>query len=109
MQLPYLGMLWHIHKASPYTPLLIFDLPSVSMRLCKRAPDVDDIANAAVAALHHFPARRAMFAAHSFGTFCVSRICQNHPQAVHSVVSLLVGLVCIMYVLHASSSPHVLE
>ena len=68
--------------------MIVIDVPHVSMRLGRRAKEVDDIAAAANAILCWHGYANACFAGHSFGTFCVSRICQLYPGAVDSVVRL---------------------
>ncbi len=59
----------------------------MGLRLQLRARDVDEVANAAAAILwrHGFP--EACFVAHSYGTFCASRVTQLHRSVVHSLVS----------------------
>ena len=55
---------------------------------------MDAIADAAVAAARQRATLPACFIAHSFGTFCVARIVQLHPEAIHSTVSSLLLLCC---------------
>ena len=86
MQLPYLHLLQALSQACPTSTVILLELPAVSLRLGQRAADVDAIAAAAVAAARQHASLPACFVAHSFGTFCVSRICQLHPAAVQSVV-----------------------
>ena len=85
-QLPYLHLLQALSQACPASTVVLLELPAVSLRLGQRAADVDAIAAAAVAAAVQHASLPACFVAHSFGTFCVSRICQLHPAAVQSVV-----------------------
>ena len=86
VQLPYLHLLHKMGRACPRSQILLLELPAVSLRLNQRAPDVDAIADAAVAAAAQRARLPACFVGHSFGTFCVSRIIQLHPEAVQSVV-----------------------
>lgn len=88
MQLPYLHLLQALSQACPASTVILLELPAVSLRLGQRAADVDAIAAAAVAAAVQHASLPACFVAHSFGTFCASRICQLHPAAVQSVVRL---------------------
>ena len=89
VQLPYLHLLQALRRACPASTVILLELPAVSLRLGRRAADVDAIASAAVAAAQQHASLPACFVAHSFGTFCVSRICQLQPAAVQSVVSCL--------------------
>lgn len=74
-------------------PLILLEVPHVSLRLrSRRAQPVDDVAAAAVAVLARHGHDDAAFVAHSYGTFCVSRICQLHRRAV--AAALLVDPVC---------------
>ena len=88
LQLPYLHLLHKLGGACPASQIILLELPAVSLRLNQRAPDVDAIAHAAVAAAAQHARLPACFVGHSFGTFCVSRVVQLHPAAVHSVVRL---------------------
>ena len=74
-------------------PLVLLEVPHVSLRFrSRRAQPVDDVAAAAVAVLARHGHDDAAFVAHSYGTFCVSRICQLHRRAV--AAALLVDPVC---------------
>ena len=90
MQLPYLHMLRKLGRACPRSQVILLELPAVSLRLNQRAADVDAIADAAVAAAAQHARLPACFVAHSFGTFCVARIVQLHPVAIHSMVRIMV-------------------
>ncbi|KAK9804722.1 hypothetical protein WJX72_001924 [[Myrmecia] bisecta] len=91
---PYFMFVRGIMNAYPGHPIMLLEVRHVSLRLCLRATDVDDIAHAAAAILHRHGYQEACFVAHSFGTFCVSRICQLHREIVQSVV--LIDPVCLL-------------
>lgn len=86
MQVPYLGLIYQTAVACPGSPMILLEAPHVGLRLQLRSREVDDVANAAAAILwrHGFP--EACFVAHSYGTFCASRITQLHRSVVHSLV-----------------------
>ncbi|PRW60464.1 expressed protein isoform A [Chlorella sorokiniana] len=86
--LPYLALIRGIQHACPDTPLLMVEVPHVALRLCWQAETVDAVADAAAAMLARHGYRRACIVGHSYGTFVASRICQLHPQLVHSVCLL---------------------
>lgn len=87
MQIPYLGLIQQILWACPSTPMILLEVPHVSLRLQLRAMSVDDVAHAAAQILWRHSYQEACFVAHSYGTFCASRICQLHRSLVHSMVS----------------------
>lgn len=91
---PYLGLIALIARAvGRDRPLVLLEVPHVSLRFrSRRAQPVDDVAAAAVAVLARHGHEDAAFVAHSYGTFCVSRICQLHRRAV--AAALLVDPVC---------------
>lgn len=66
--------------------MILLEVPHVSLRLQLRAKAVDDVAHAAAQILWRHAFGDACFVAHSYGTFCVSRICQLHRSLVHSMV-----------------------
>ena len=86
MQLPYLGFLWQLLQASGGHPLIFMDLPHVALRPFRRAQSVDVIAAATTKILRQRGFSQACFVGHSFGTFCVSRVCQLFPETVDSIV-----------------------
>jgi pimeloyl-ACP methyl ester carboxylesterase len=86
--LPYLHFVRSLMKACPQSPFILLEMPHVALRLCKEAESVDDVAAAAVAAVHKLGYKQACFVGHSYGTFCVSRIVQLFPEAVHSTALL---------------------
>lgn len=86
--LPYLYFVRNMMKACPQSPFILLEMPHVALRLCKEAESVDDVAAAAVAVVHSLGVRHACFVGHSYGTFCVSRIVQLFPEAVHSTALL---------------------
>ena len=86
MQIPYLGLIQQILWACPSTPMILLEVPHVSLRLQLRAMSVDDVAHAAAQILWRHSYQEACFVAHSYGTFCASRICQLHRSLVHSMV-----------------------
>lgn len=67
--------------------MILLEAPHVGLRLQMRSRSVDDVAHAAAQILWRHTYEGACFVAHSYGTFCVSRICQLHRSLVHSVVS----------------------
>ncbi len=75
---------------SPHVPSsCAMQVRHVSLRLCQRAPDFDDIVAATVGALHGLGYSRASFVGHSFGTFIMARIikvsCKLHfNTALHA-------------------------
>ena len=87
MQIPYLGLIQQILWACPSTPMILLEVPHVSLRLQLRAMSVDDVAHAAAQILWRHSYQEACFVAHSYGTFVASRICQLHRSLVHSMVS----------------------
>ncbi|BDA49445.1 hypothetical protein COCOBI_14-0620 [Coccomyxa sp. Obi] len=91
---PYLGLIYQTAVACPRSPIILLEAPHVGLRLQLRAREVDEVANAAAAILwrHGFP--EACFVAHSYGTFCASRITQLHRSVVHSLA--LVDPVCFL-------------
>ena len=93
---PYLGLLAQVAAALPRrTPLALLEVPHVSLRLApRRASPVDDVASAAVAMLDREGWADAVFAAHSYGTFCVSRVCQRARHRV--AAALLIDPVCFL-------------
>lgn len=70
------------------------EMPHVSLRLGHCALEFDDVAQAAVDAVHHTGAARASFIGISYGSFCTSRILQLFPEVVHTVA--LLDPVCIL-------------
>jgi hypothetical protein len=90
LQVPYLGLIQQTLWACPGTPMLLLEVPHVSLRLQLRAQAVDDVAHAAAQILWRHAFGDACFVAHSYGTFCVSRICQLHRSLVHSMVRCLI-------------------
>ena len=87
VQIPYLGLIQQILWACPSTPMILLEVPHVSLRLQLRAMSVDDVAHAAAQILWRHSYQEACFVAHSYGTFVASRICQLHRSLVHSMVS----------------------
>ena len=87
LQLPYLGFLWQLLQANGAHPLIVMDLPHVALRPFQRAQSVDAIAAATTHILRQRGFSQACFVGHSFGTFCVSRVCQLFPEIVDSIVS----------------------
>lgn len=86
-QVPYLGLIQQTMWACPDSPMILLEAPHVGLRLQMRSRSVDDVAHAAAQILWRHTYEGACFVAHSYGTFCVSRICQLHRSLVHSVVS----------------------
>ena len=89
VQIPYLGLVQQILWACPDRPMILLEVPHVSLRLQLRAMSVDDVAHAAAQILWRHSYQEACFVAHSYGTFCASRICQLHRSLVHSMVSMI--------------------
>ena len=67
-------------------PMVLLEMPHVSMRLSPRSMDMNDVADilAGVLKLHGW--KTSCIVAHSFGTFIASRFCQMHLDLVKSVV-----------------------
>ena len=93
---PYLGLLLQIVAAlGAGVPLILLEVPHVSLRLApRRASPVDAVADAAVAVLDVLGHDDAVFVAHSYGTFCVSRVCQRFPRRV--AAATLIDPVCFL-------------
>ncbi|KAK9862700.1 hypothetical protein WJX84_006358 [Apatococcus fuscideae] len=92
---PYWGFISMLTKQENLRrPVVLLDLPHVSMRLWPRAMDIDDAAHAVagILAIHQWPT--SCIVAHSFGTFVASRLCQLHPACVQATV--LIDPVCLM-------------
>lgn len=86
MQVPYLGLIQQTVVACPGSPMILLEAPHVGLRLQLRAREVDEVADAAAAILWRHGYAEACFVAHSYGTFCASRIAQLHRSLVHSLV-----------------------
>ena len=115
--LPYLHFIQKLMKACPRSPFILLEMPHVALRLCREAESVDAVAIAAVAAVERLrqttttgkrisssssssslsspnnpliktTTSTACFIGHSYGTFCISRIVQLFPEAVHSTALL---------------------
>ncbi|KAL6784986.1 hypothetical protein ACKKBG_A01950 [Auxenochlorella protothecoides x Auxenochlorella symbiontica] len=100
--LPYLHFLRAIVKSHPGHPLLLVEVPHVSLRLCWQAAEVDEVARALAAALERHGFSRAVVMGHSYGTFVASRFTQLFPKMVHSLVIMdpVCMLVCYPQLLH---------
>jgi hypothetical protein len=81
-----MALIWQAMRAAAASPLILLEVPHVSLRLNWRAKAVDDVAHAAAQILWRHSYGDACFVAHSYGTFCVSRIAQLHASLVHSMV-----------------------
>jgi len=66
--------------------MILLEAPHVGLRLQLQAREVDEVADAAAAILWRHGYAEACFVAHSYGTFCASRIAQLHSSLVHSLV-----------------------
>jgi len=93
---PYLGLIWQVVASHGHgRDVLLLEVPHVALGAApRRAASVDAVADAAVAMLAVEGHADACFAAHSYGTFCVSRACQRHPGVVAS--TLLIDPVCLL-------------
>jgi len=93
---PYLGLIWQmVATHGGARDVLLLEVPHVALGAApRRAATVDAVADAAVAMLRAEGHGDALFAAHSYGTFCVSRACQRHPGAV--AAALLIDPVCLL-------------
>jgi hypothetical protein len=78
--LPYLHFVRDLMKSCPGHPFILLEVPQVSLRLSGQACRADDVAAAAVQAVRALGADKALFMGHSYGTFCVSRVCQMFPE-----------------------------
>jgi pimeloyl-ACP methyl ester carboxylesterase len=92
--LPFLLFVRDIMKKCPNNPLILMEMPHVSLRVCRCAVEFDVVAQAAVDAVRRIGADRACFIGQSYGSFCTSRILQLFPEVVQSVV--LLDPVCIL-------------
>ena len=87
MQVPYWGFIDMLSRQENLRrPVVLMDLPHVSMRVYPQGLDIDDVAHAlaGILANHNWP--KACVVAHSYGTFVASRLCQLHPACVHATV-----------------------
>ncbi|KFM26926.1 hypothetical protein F751_4987 [Auxenochlorella protothecoides] len=92
--LPYLHFLRAIVKSHPGHPLLLVEVPHVSLRLCWQAAEVDEVARALAAALERHGFSRAVVMGHSYGTFMVHSlvimdpVCMLvcYPQLLHNFI-----------------------
>ena len=98
VQIPYLGLVQQILWACPDRPMILLEVPHVSLRLQLRAMSVDDVAHAAAQILWRHSYQEACFVAHSYGTFCASRICQLHRSLVHSMVSSFTSVTIVLQI-----------
>lgn len=100
--LPYLHLVRDIQQACSSTPVLMVEVPHVALRLCWEAQAVDDVAHAVAAMLRRHGYRRCCVVGHSYGTFVASRLCQLHPELVHSACLLdpVAMLTCYPQLLH---------
>lgn len=87
-QMPYLNFLWKIHQACPANPMIFLDIPHVALRPFHRAKSIDSLMSACNDILSCHGLSSASFVGHSFGSLCISRMCQLFPEAVDSIVSL---------------------
>ena len=88
MQMPYLNFLWKIHQTCPTNPMIFLDIPHVALRPFHRAKNIDSLMSACNEILSLHGLNSASFIGHSFGSLCISRMCQVFPEAVDSIVSL---------------------
>ncbi|KAK9804242.1 hypothetical protein WJX72_002946 [[Myrmecia] bisecta] len=81
-------------RTFPDRTIIVAEFAHVSLRVATHATAVDDIADSVQALLRAHGVADACILAHSFGCFVASRLCQMHPQVVHSLA--LLDPVCMM-------------
>ena len=113
VQVPYWGFINMLAKQeNQRRPVILLDLPHVSMRVYPKGLDIDDVADALAAILASHNWAKACVVAHSYGTFVASRLCQLHPSCVHATVRPLQHplnhLVSSYTPRHGTSSAHIL-
>jgi hypothetical protein len=88
VQAPYLNFLRKVVRGFRGHPMIFLDIPHVALRPMRRAKSIDSLAAAthAILGVHGFAT--ACLVGHSFGSLCISRICQHFPESVDSIVSL---------------------
>lgn len=67
--------------------MIFMDIPHVALRAFRRAKNIDLLAAATTDILARHNHADASFVGHSFGSLCISRICQLFPEVVDSIVS----------------------
>ena len=67
--------------------MIFLDIPHVALRPFHRAKSIDSLMSACYEILSLHGLGSASFIGHSFGSLCISRMCQLFPEAVDSIVS----------------------
>lgn len=83
---PYLHFIWHLKRAFPMRPIVMLECRHISLSLCTRAVTPDTVMEAVVEMLRRNRWHKAAFVAHSYGTFILSCIAQQHRDLVESMV-----------------------
>ncbi|CAL8466496.1 g6032 [Coccomyxa elongata] len=91
---PYLHFVAELTRAFPTRPIILLEARHVSVCLSWRAFSTDAMADAAVEVLQRHGFSQAAFVGHSYGTFVLSRIVQQHRHTVQSMV--LMDPVCML-------------
>lgn len=86
LQTPYLHFIWHLKRAFPMRPIVMLECRHISLSLCTRAVTPDTVMEAVVEMLRRNRWHKAAFVAHSYGTFILSCIAQQHRDLVESMV-----------------------
>ena len=93
--LPYMHFISSLLSLGLSRPIIVVEMGHVGMRLSARdAPDLQRIAHDIVDAIHSIGYDRGAFIGHSYGTFVISKIVQDHPNSVDHMC--LMDPVCLM-------------
>lgn len=79
-QLPYIRFIKDIAAACLGHPIVLVEIRHVSLQLCLEAVTVEEVAQTVARILQRHGYTDACFVAHSYGTFCVSRLRQLFPS-----------------------------
>eukprot|EP00899_Mesostigma_viride_P009905 jgi/Mesvir1/18916/Mv18903-RA.1 len=90
--LPFVRALARSQRGS--RPILMLELPHVSMKLGAAVPRMSTIARSAKRAMAEHGLGPALWVGHSLGTFIVAAVNELHPELIHSVV--LIDPVCFL-------------
>lgn len=91
---PYIHILRMIMKKYPNRPLLVIDVPCVSLRLGFEASGFEEVADVIAAAAHARGWSKISVFSHSYGTFVTSVLLKRHTSLVAGVC--MVDPVCLL-------------
>ena len=93
--LPYMHFISSLLSLHLSRPIIVVEMGHVGMRLFARdAPDLQRIARDIIDAMNSIGYDRGVFIGHSYGTFVISKIVQDHPHSVDNMC--LMDPVCLM-------------